>query len=547
MIKFHDYNPDKPFKVEGEFHDVSDGKIILNYTPKQGTVIATVDGKKLTESATDTPKAGEFYIDYAAESDYKQATQTVLFNEADNGKRVQFDYEGVSTLIRAEHMNEIRDFMNRYDEDRATDLVNGSRPPRRNETVEKLAEPDITDTTEIEVVGIVGNMISVDTVEGIEEGKTYTITDGTNYEEFEVASINAESGVVTAKSLTGSYESGKIVCSTATMTLDGAIVAGDTQTIKWGKKEVWKGAKGVIESKAEVDAKGAVLDGLSMDESGEFVVADNVKKVYSLIPIRMAAPVDTFASPITLVHDDSDLGAFVGFAEYPQYPPVRVYDSGRIEPFIPLCTPLVKTFNHNGATLFAVYIPPLWGKDLNVQLYGENRKTVAISTKPKDGYSLLAPFKLFPKGYWLFDGTNSSIQEVLGVKSRVSYASHVHTAALYMFYCGGPKRRYYRCPAYRSGQTIYRAKDAPITSSLQSFKGDGSHAVAAVPGAYFDIGTGMFVPCSQISGQVVATTAGGASLRVYNDGAYFEWEYSTEMTAASIGAKLVSEEDVKWL
>ena len=107
MQTFYDYNPSNPFDVTAESQTIVDGKVTLNYTPLKGSV--TITG--FTETTTSTPEKGKFYIDYATDSQYRMATQKVLFNTADNGTTVSVTYKGVSTLIRAVHFNEIKSFM----------------------------------------------------------------------------------------------------------------------------------------------------------------------------------------------------------------------------------------------------------------------------------------------------------------------------------------------------------------------------------------------------------------------------------------------------
>ena len=107
MQKFYDYDPANPFKVSGETQVITDGKIRLNYTPLAGSL--TITG--YTATTENSPGTEEFYVDYQTASSYRLATQFVYFNTANNGKTVTCNYSGVSTLILARHLNEIKEFM----------------------------------------------------------------------------------------------------------------------------------------------------------------------------------------------------------------------------------------------------------------------------------------------------------------------------------------------------------------------------------------------------------------------------------------------------
>ena len=95
MIVFHDYDPSHPFAVSDEKHIIQSGKITLNYAPLEGSI--TIEG--FTEDSTGPLPRGTFFVNYGAEDNYRTADQV--------------NYKGVSTLLRAEHLNEIRSFMER--------------------------------------------------------------------------------------------------------------------------------------------------------------------------------------------------------------------------------------------------------------------------------------------------------------------------------------------------------------------------------------------------------------------------------------------------
>ena len=109
MIQFHDYDPTHPFDVTNEKHIITDYKITLNYTPLKGSV--SISG--YTEDSTGTLANAAFYIDYDEENNYRSANQIVRFSPDAEGKEVSISYKGVSTLLRAKHLNEIKDYMER--------------------------------------------------------------------------------------------------------------------------------------------------------------------------------------------------------------------------------------------------------------------------------------------------------------------------------------------------------------------------------------------------------------------------------------------------
>lgn len=275
MQKFYDYNPAAPFSVKEEGHYVENGKVELNYTPKQGTVKVLLDGVEATESSSANPGSGQFYIDYAVSSNYRMAEQVVVFNESDNGRRAVFDYEGVSTLIKAKHFNEIRDFMNSYNDDRAANLVDGQGHRKSNETVENFKLPRLTDRVEIAVSTVIGNAISVDDVTDIEVGKEYVIANSEHMEKFIVKSINAEDKIITAMEiLTNEYDNTAHIYRTTANIGDGvAFVSGSTQKIDWFTGETWKGHDGESTVNKTMNFEEAIYN--SVDEDTNAVKEDN--------------------------------------------------------------------------------------------------------------------------------------------------------------------------------------------------------------------------------------------------------------------------------
>ena len=406
MIKFHDYNPAEPFAVENEFHDIADGKVVLNYTPKKGTVKVKLDGVEAIEATSSNPEAGQFYIDYAVSSDYRMATQQVVFNASDNGKRAVFDYQGVSTLIRAEHFNEIRDFMNNYNEDRARTLVRGEAPPRKGESVENFAKPKLTNTLKIEVIGTVGTMITVDDVAGLEVGGVYTISDGEKYEQFTVASINSVDKVVTAESLENSYDGGCICVSTATILNGKAYVAGDSQTVIWDDKAEWKGTQGVTTETIPLNFKNAVFDGLSKNEEGVLEV-ENVPQgeFYILTP---SAKVGKEFFSLLKPRIKEEPKAFFSTKVNSMIWRFCMTESGDVIPLTYrdlLCVPKMKLVNAKVLNLTntvpMIYVPPMWVKNVQNPVTAIPTNSVAISFKEREGYKLLSCFtEQYPEGFY---------------------------------------------------------------------------------------------------------------------------------------------------
>lgn len=108
MIEFHDYDPTHPFEVTDEAQTITDSKIILNYVPLQNSI--EIGGYHAATSKSELA-SGTFFMDYHADDNYLSADGVVYFAAEDNGKTVTISYKGVSTLLRASHMNEIKRFI----------------------------------------------------------------------------------------------------------------------------------------------------------------------------------------------------------------------------------------------------------------------------------------------------------------------------------------------------------------------------------------------------------------------------------------------------
>lgn len=435
MIKFHDYNPSEPFPVNNEWHYIDKGEVTLNYTPRQGSMKVLIDGVEATEAQSKVMEAGQFYVNYSADSDYRMATQKVYFNEADSGKKATFDYEGVSTLIMAKHFNEIRDFMNGYNEDRARDLFEGKIPLRSGEKVEKFSKPKLTDSLSIPVVSVAENVITVDSVDGLEAGETYTLSDGEQFEEFTVDSIDTDNKTVTAKELVNTYETGTIYKTTASIVDGKATVLNGTQTIKWDVDEIWQGRSGEgVESEKAVTALPEDMSGISLNQSGEFEVEDfDRKSFYVVSPIsaqgsEYAVHITTSREPVTWIGKImlysggySSITAFM----------TRSYD------ILPLTARDIfgniksHSYTAEGVKGTAYYIPPIWICSFPHPdpSFPFNYLGVSLSEQPNT--KLHPAFNDYKNGFYIFP--NSA--KIEGAKPLDIYGLSI--ASLYTsFFCG---------------------------------------------------------------------------------------------------------------
>lgn len=241
MKKFYDYAPDKPFMVLDERHYIDGGEVFLDYTPEQGTLkISTTDGKEFLSVPT-KPNAGEFCIDYAVSSQYKLATQKVTFNPADNGKKVVCDYMGVSTLLKARHMNEIKDFMDEYHEKRAVSLVEGEEKPIQKETVEKFSEPHLVERVDIPVVTVDGTVLKVNSVAGVNVGWEYTLADKNNCEIVKVKSVNSKTNIIKLYEVYNTYSDAHLYRTTTANVNGKEVTEVDSVKITWKPNIVWQG------------------------------------------------------------------------------------------------------------------------------------------------------------------------------------------------------------------------------------------------------------------------------------------------------------------
>jgi len=102
---FKNYDPNNPFTPPAKTYTVGgDGKVRLDYIPKKGTVTIT----DYTETTNPMPGAGQFYIDYQDNTQYKMAMGYVVFAVSAAGQQVAPSYQAVGQLLWAEHLEVVR-------------------------------------------------------------------------------------------------------------------------------------------------------------------------------------------------------------------------------------------------------------------------------------------------------------------------------------------------------------------------------------------------------------------------------------------------------
>lgn len=108
MKKFFPYNPASTQVIELEAHKIVGGKIRLNSIPKEGSL--TVRGFVEAQSAAHL-QSNEFFCSYRADTQYREANCLVFFYAGRSGQTVYCSYITVGTVVTADDMNEIGDFM----------------------------------------------------------------------------------------------------------------------------------------------------------------------------------------------------------------------------------------------------------------------------------------------------------------------------------------------------------------------------------------------------------------------------------------------------
>lgn len=106
MIEFHDFDPANPYSIENERHTISGNMITLDHLPQMGSVV--IEG--FTEVTT-VPSAGEYRVDYGYNNNYRTSMQAIYFAAGYDGMEIAVSYNGIGTLLRAKHINELRRFM----------------------------------------------------------------------------------------------------------------------------------------------------------------------------------------------------------------------------------------------------------------------------------------------------------------------------------------------------------------------------------------------------------------------------------------------------
>lgn len=216
MQKFYDYDVDHPFDVFDEIQIIEDGKIRLKYTPLQGSVNIAGFKEVLT-----SPNAGEFYINYQAGNQYRMADQIVNFDSADNGKEIKVSYKGVSTLILAQHLNELSTLLQ--------NTLTGSFD---------------LDKTNVTVTAVEENKLTVDSP--VKVGYVYTMTDDINSEKVKVLAF--EDGVATVDKLDNTYENGRLLRTTGIVKNGAVMTNGSNSIVEWKPEVVWRGSASEITS-----------------------------------------------------------------------------------------------------------------------------------------------------------------------------------------------------------------------------------------------------------------------------------------------------------
>ncbi len=303
MLKFHDYDPSKPFPVKEERHYIEGGEVFLDYTPKAGTLqITSADGTEF-KLVTGEPKEGEFFINYEEGSQYKLANQKVTFSEADNGKKISCDYEGVSTLIKAKHMNEIKDFMDMYRERRAINLIEGTEQPTSKEQVEMFSDSQIVERLDIPVKSIDGNVLGVSVFSGVEVGKEFTLADSENFETVKVTAISTKDRTITVDKVEKTYTDPHLYRTTTEQNGDKAeTVSGMGGTVEWKPDIKWQGKEENKVAPVEIESfeqENVSLDGknITVNEATNSLLAYNTNRMAT--PILYGEPIGVGRGSLT--------------------------------------------------------------------------------------------------------------------------------------------------------------------------------------------------------------------------------------------------------
>lgn len=108
LPQFYDYNPSNPWVITDESHTIAlNGTVRLTYIPLKGSV--SIPG--YTETTSVTPGLTEFYIDYQDATAYRTAQGVIQFNVSAASSNILVSYQGVSQLLLATYMNEIKAYI----------------------------------------------------------------------------------------------------------------------------------------------------------------------------------------------------------------------------------------------------------------------------------------------------------------------------------------------------------------------------------------------------------------------------------------------------
>ena len=269
MQYFKDYDIDNPFDINEEIHVIQNGKIRLNYAPMKGSVtIRALSGSStFTEvnSSKTAPRANEFRIEYGDETHYKTATQWVYFSESDNSKEVSVSYKGVSTLILAKDLNEMREAM--LIQDSSLDSLIRLKETEDIPIVENFAEPMLTDMTSVVVTNISGNTLTVTSLEGLSVGKHYSAVEGTNREEVVVIAISSKDRTVKVDKILNGFTNPMLLRTTVVIR-DGIAVAGKTAKVEWKPNLSFSPTEEIVYTPAKKTV--VSLDNIKENDDGSF-------------------------------------------------------------------------------------------------------------------------------------------------------------------------------------------------------------------------------------------------------------------------------------
>jgi len=110
--KFYPYDLQSAQVIELEPHKIVGGKIRLDHIPKEGSL--TVRGFVEAKSASNL-QSNEFFCSYRADTLYREANCTVQFWSGRANQVVYCSYIAIGTIVTADDMNEIGDFINAAD------------------------------------------------------------------------------------------------------------------------------------------------------------------------------------------------------------------------------------------------------------------------------------------------------------------------------------------------------------------------------------------------------------------------------------------------